>query len=184
MKSFPASLIIANALSVLALSAQEAAPASPPVPVAEPPPASFAALIKNSPFKPIAKTGSRGGVHVQANAQWRFLGMLTIDGKTEFGVYDSVAQKSYWLKLRERNATGIIAEHFDDAQKSLTLQTANGRQILSLATPDEKPLAITGSVSYTPVATPPQQQNSNNNRRPNPQQRPPQQGRRGSARPR
>ena len=125
--------------------AQETLPAP-----AEPKPFSFAALVKNSPFKSVLKNASVRGNVAGGNAQQvQFLGILTIGGETEYGIYDSVAQRSYWLKIRERAASGICVESYDAAQKSVAVQTGSGaRLVLSLATPEEKPLAVNPATAY------------------------------------
>lgn len=159
-------LIAACFGSLPSLFAQEAPnAATPAAPEAEPAPTSFAALVKNSPFKSIAKLNARGGLRAAQNTQLRFQGMLTIAGETEFGIYDSVAQKSYWLKLRKRGNTGIVVESFNAELKSVTVQTGSGKQVLALVTPDEKPLAISGRTSYAPVVMVNSQQQNNNNSR-------------------
>ncbi len=111
-----------------------------------PKPESFVALLQNSPFKPVLK--NKIGARNAPAPLLQFRGMLTIAGETEFGLYDTRAQRCYWLKLRERNENGIVVESYNPAQKSLNVQTATGRLVLTLANPEEKPLAV--KAAYNP----------------------------------
>lgn len=125
------------------------------VPASEASKYSFVALIENSPFKSVLKDAKnfRAGA-ATASKQVRFLGILKIDGETEFGIYDPVALRSYWLKLRERDDSGLYIESYNEAQKSIVLQSnSTGRLVLALATPDEKPIAVSGG-AYRGVPTP------------------------------
>lgn len=130
---------------------------------------SFAALVKRPPFKTVAKSRAPAKGTVSQQAQLRFLGMITIAGKTEFGLYDSAAQRSFWLGLRESNGSGIFVESFDEPRKTLAVRVNAERRTLTLATPEEKPLAISGA-TYSAGQTATTQANSANASRGNAQQ--------------
>lgn len=138
-----------------------------------PKPESFAALLINSPFKPVLKNKLGGKKTLNANYQFR--GILTIAGQTEFGLYDAQAQRCYWLKLRERDSNGFFVENYNAAQKTLNVQTPAGRQVLALANPEEKPLANVMRTAYSPnivqamekLKNPPNNQQIQNDRRTN-----------------
>ena len=141
--------VILASLAGMALLGAQSAPA-PEAPAAETPkapkPESFVALLLNSPFKPVLK--NKISVRNVPAALLQFRGMLTIAGETEFGLYDTRAQRCYWLKLREQNENGIVVESYNPTQKSLNVQTATGRLVLTLANPEEKPLAV--KAAYNP----------------------------------
>lgn len=113
---------------------------------------SFAALVKNSPFKAKAKNRPVGNIPAAAR-HLRFVGMFTIDGKTAFGLYDNAVQRSFWLNIREENDAGIFVERFDAERKTLAIRIGAERVSLPLATPEEKPLPIRGS-AYIPAQHP------------------------------
>ena len=141
--------VIFASLSGMALLGAQSVPA-PEAPAAEttkaPKPESFVALLLNSPFKPVLK--NKISTRNAPPALLQFRGMLTIAGQTEFGLYDTRAQRCYWLKLREQNESGIVVESYNPTQKSLNVQTATGRLVLTLANPEEKPLAV--KAAYNP----------------------------------
>lgn len=159
MKFFCHALFFALASGVPALFADE----TENTPKTSNPPAhSFAALLKNTPFKPTVKKIYAGKT---TNANYRFQGILTIDGKTEFGLYDAQNQRSRWLKLRERDASGIVVESYDPKQKSLCIQTPTGRFTLTLPPPEEKPLGNSSQTAYRPTVKQTQSQASIRQRR-------------------
>lgn len=121
---------------------------------------SFSALLRNSPFKPVHKNAINAKKTLNTNFQFR--GLLTIAGETEFGIYDAQAQRCYWLKLRERHASGIVVENYSDGQKMLTVQTPAGRQVLALASPEEKPLNNTMRTVLAAPVTNTSEANQNN----------------------
>lgn len=149
MKFFCHALFFALASSVPALFADGTGNTPK---TSNPPAHTFAALLKNTPFKPAAKKIAGGK---PTNANYRFLGILTIAGETEFCVYDTQKQRCRWLKLRHRDTGGIVVESYDPEQKSLNLQTPSGSLVLTLPTPEEKPLANSPRIAYRAnVATP------------------------------
>lgn len=117
-----------------------------------PPAHSFAALVKNSPFKSNAKNRLLGNVPA-ATRRLRFVGMLTIAGKTAFGLHDDAAQRGFWLDIREENDAGIFVEGFDAESKTLVVRIGAERVTLPLATPEEKPTPIQGA-AYIPAPAP------------------------------
>lgn len=146
--------VIFASLAGMALLGAQSAPA-PESPAAETPkapkPESFVALMLNSPFKPVLK--NKISARNAPAALLQFRGMLTIAGETEFGLYDTRAQRCYWLKLREQNESGIVVESYNPTQKSLNVQTAAGRLVLTLANPEEKPLAVKAAYNPHPGTT-------------------------------
>ncbi|MGN0835214.1 MAG: hypothetical protein ACI4QA_05240 [Candidatus Spyradosoma sp.] len=130
-----------------AARADEAAAGTPAG--AEPPAHSFAALVKNSPFKATAKNRV-GGNAPAASRRLRFVGMLTVEGQTAFGLYDDAAQRSFWLGARETNDAGIFVEGFDAERRTLAVRVGAERLTIPLAKPEEKPLAIQGA-TYAPA---------------------------------
>lgn len=150
--------------------ADEAATVAPTI-VAEPPATSFLALAKNSPFKSVVKNSLRGGAGSSAASnQIQFRGILKIGSQTEYGLYDPVSQRSFWVKLREQNRFGVYAESYDATKKTLTIEsTTTGRLTLTLPNPDETPLAVSSNAAYRGTGNSnarqfPQQNNNNNNR--------------------
>ncbi len=153
--------------------ADDAATVAPAI-VAEPPATSFLALAKNSPFKSVVKNSLRGGAGSSAASnQIQFRGILKIGSQTEYGLYDPVSQRSFWVKLREQNRFGVYAESYDAAKKTLTIEsTTTGRLTLTLPNPDETPLAVSSNAAYRGAGNSggnnarqfPQQNNNNNNR--------------------
>lgn len=110
---------------------------------------SFAALLLNSPFKAAAKNKTVGKKLPVSRLQFR--GLLTINGQTEFGLYDAQSQRCYWLKLQERDeVNGIFIESYNAELKSLNVRTSSGTLALTLASPDEKPLLPSSKMVYNP----------------------------------
>lgn len=142
-------LFVGAAFALAATARAEETAAGTPAEDATLPAHSFAALVRNSPFKATAKNKA-GGNAPAASRRLRFVGMLTVAGRTAFGLYDDAAQRGFWLGVRETNDAGIFVEGFDAERRTLAVRVGAERLTIPLATPEEKPLAIQGA-TYVPA---------------------------------
>ncbi len=145
-------LFVGAAFALAAAARAEETAAGTPAEDAALPAHSFAALVRNSPFKATAKN-KVGGNAPAASRRLRFVGMLTVAGRTAFGLYDDAAQRGFWLGVRETTAAGIFVEGFDAERRTLAVRVGAERLTIPLATPEEKPLAIQGA-TYVPAPRP------------------------------
>lgn len=151
-------LFVGAAFALAAAARAEETAAGTPAEDAALPAHSFAALVRNSPFKATAKNKA-GGNAPAASRRLRFVGMLTVAGRTAFGLYDDAAQRGFWLGVRETNDAGIFVEGFDAERRTLAVRVGAERLTIPLATPEEKPLAIQGA-TYVPAPRPTTQTNA------------------------
>lgn len=151
-------LFVGAAFALAAAARAEETAARTPAENAALPAHSFAALVRNSPFKATAKN-KVGGNAPAASRRLRFVGMLTVAGRTAFGLYDDATQRGFWLGVRETNDTGIFVEGFNAERRTLAVRVGAERLTIPLATPEEKPLAIQGA-TYVPAPRPTTQTNA------------------------
>ncbi|MDP0496865.1 MAG: hypothetical protein Q7Q73_11745 [Verrucomicrobiota bacterium JB024] len=78
--------------------------------------------------------------------QLEFKGLIELDGVTRFSVFDKKANEGHWLELNE-SAGDFQIVRFDSARQSILISSGGRTEELALASPDESPMQISGSVT-------------------------------------
>lgn len=144
-------------------------------------------LVEKSPFLPPdhnAKPAEPEKPEVQPQGpisrELEFRGIVKMDGKYQFSIYNKKDQKGYWLTENEAAKSGLVVRDFD-ADSSSVIVNMNGRsERLTLADTSDSPMPVAQAKPTTPnqasPVLPPQLNNRNqagnsNNKRTIPRRR-------------
>jgi hypothetical protein len=110
-------------------------------------------LVARSPFlppgwgeKPETPTPVVAAPPTIISRQLEFKGLIELDGVTRFSVFDKKSNEGHWLELNE-SAGDFQIVRFDSARQSILISSGGRTEELALASPDESPMQISGSVT-------------------------------------